>query len=278
MRIHAIRTGSVRIKKSQVHGTGRGLRRRLRIFTDAQWTDWLPTYAWVIDHPEGIIVVDTGQGTHLLDHAKSLHPYLRWEVEFDIDHDREIGPQLRDLSVGPRDVTRVVLTHLHVDHDGGLAHFPQSDIFVARQELHAAGGWAGRLRGYMPNRWPAWFDPIPLDLAAEPFGPFASSRRLTAAGDVIAVATPGHTPDHLSVIVMDEGMAYVLAGDTSYSEALMLAGQIDGVSGNDATAVATLRALKRLAEERPTVYLPTHDPGSAERLSSRRVAVAGGVA
>jgi hypothetical protein len=36
----------------------------------------------VIDHPEGLLVVDTGQGTHLLDTVSSLHPYLRWAVMF----------------------------------------------------------------------------------------------------------------------------------------------------------------------------------------------------
>jgi N-acyl homoserine lactone hydrolase len=74
------------------------------------------------------------------------------------------------------------------------------------------------------------------------------------------------------VIVLDEGITYVLAGDASYSEALMLAGQIDGVAKDDKTALATLSALRQLAEERPTVYLPTHDPESAERLSNRRLA------
>src|SRR5262249_27190936 len=271
MRIHAIQTGSVRIKTSQVQGRGRGLRRQLSVFTDPQWTDWLPTYAWVIDHPEGAIVVDTGEGTHLLDGVRSLHPYHRWEVRFRIERDEEIGPRLRALGIGPRDVKRVVLTHLHVDHDGGLSHFPQSEILVSRGELRAARGWMGRLRGYLPNRWPSWFDPVPLDLAAEPFGPFAASRRLTTAGDVIAVATPGHTANHLSVIVVDVAVTYGLAGDASYNEALMLAGQIDGVSVDDEIARGTLRALQQPASERPTVYLPTHDPESAERLASRRV-------
>src|SRR5215510_1660866 len=141
MRIHAIRTGAVRIKRAQVRGRGRGLRRRLRIFTDRNWTGWLPTYAWVIDHPEGVIVVDTGQGTHLLEAGKSLHPYARWEVTFRIERDEEIGPLLRALGIGPRDVKRVVLTHLHVDHDGGLAHFPQTEILVSRGELETARGW-----------------------------------------------------------------------------------------------------------------------------------------
>ena len=267
MKLHAIQTGSVRIKTAQVQGQGHGLRRRLRIFTDQHWTDWLPTYVWVIDHPEGVIVVDTGQGTHLLETARSLHPYRRWEVKFRIERDEEIGPQLRALGVGPRDVRRVVLTHLHIDHDGGLAHFPDSDILVSRGELRTASGWRGRVGGYLPNRWPSWFSPVPLDLAPEAFGPFATSRRLTAAGDVIAVGTPGHTANHLSVLAEDEGITYVLAGDSSYNERLMLTGQIDGVCANEDVARTTLRAIRHLANDRPTVYLPTHDPESAERLS-----------
>jgi hypothetical protein len=78
MQIHAVQTGSVRIKRSQAEGRGHGLHRQLAIFSDHTWTDWLPTYTWVIDHPEGVIVVDTGQGVHLLDTEKSLHPYVRW--------------------------------------------------------------------------------------------------------------------------------------------------------------------------------------------------------
>src|SRR6266436_1492178 len=142
MKVHAIQTGFVRIKSAQVEGHGHGLARRLAIFTDRSWIEWLPTYAWVIDHREGIIVVDTGQGTHLLETGKSLHPYVRWEVAFRIDREEEIGPQLRALGIGSRDVKRVVLTHLHMDHDGGLAHFPQSEILVAPGELRTASGYS----------------------------------------------------------------------------------------------------------------------------------------
>jgi glyoxylase-like metal-dependent hydrolase (beta-lactamase superfamily II) len=269
MRLHAIQTGTVRIKTAQVEGQGRGWRRRLRIFTDPHWTDWLPTFAWVIDHPEGVIVVDTGQGTHLLASRRSLHPYARWEVRFRIERDQEIGPQLRALGIGPRDVRHVVLTHLHIDHDGGLAHFPHSEIHVSRGELATASGWLGRVRGYLPNRWPSWFDPVPLDLTGGAFGPFAASRRLTTAGDVIAVATPGHTANHLSVVFENDGMTYFLAGDASYTERHMLAGCVDGVSEDDDTARATLTAIGRFARSRPTVYLPTHDPESAARATSR---------
>jgi N-acyl homoserine lactone hydrolase len=272
MKVHAIQTGFVRIKTAQVEGRGHGLSRRFAIFTDPNWTDWVPTYAWLIDHPEGVIVVDTGQGAHLLETGKSLHPYVRWEVAFRIEPEQEIGPQLRTLGVGSRDVKRVVLTHLHMDHDGGLTHFPDSEILVASGELKTASGFIGRLRGYLPQRWPSWFDPKPLDLATEKFGPFAASRRLTAAGDVVAVATPGHTANHISVIVQDGDTAYFLAGDTSYNEELMLAGKLDGVSADEQVSSATLDAIRQFTQSRPTVYLPTHDPGCADRLANRQLA------
>jgi N-acyl homoserine lactone hydrolase len=266
MKIHPVQTGSVRIKRAQAVGRGHGVRRRTAIFFDHEWTEWLPTFAWVIDHPEGIIVVDTGQGTHLLDNAKLLHPYLRWEVAFRIEPEQEIGPQLRAMGIGPRDVRRVILTHLHVDHDGGLAHFKDTEILVPRGEIRMASGWLGMMRGYLPNRWPSWFEPVPLDLEAQPFGPFTASKRLTAAGDVVVVGTHGHTADHVSVLVQDGKTTFLLAGDTSYDDGLHL----DGVSPDDRQSLATLDAIRQLARSGPTIYLPTHDPLSAARLSDRR--------
>ena len=226
-----------------------------------------------------LVIVQHGPGVPVLHEVSKFQRRLHLERDYLVVYweqrgcgNASAGDQLRALGVRPRDVRRVVLTHLHIDHDGGLAHFPDSDILVSRHELRTAHGWMGRLRGYLPNRWPAWFNPIALDLAAESFGPFPASKRLTTAGDVIAVATPGHTADHISVIVFDAGITYIIAGDASYTEALMLAGQIDGVSADDGMALATLDAIKRYAAERPTVYLPTHDPESAERLSNRRLA------
>lgn len=278
MTVHPIQTGSVRIKRAQVEGRGRGLARRLAIFTDTAWTDWLPTYAWVIDHPDGIIVVDTGQGAHLLESAKSLHPYVRREVAFRIESEQEMGPQLRAIGITPRDVKRVILTHLHMDHDGGLAHFPHSEFLVTPGELRKASGWAGRMRGYLPNRWPPWFDPAPLELAQEPFGPFRASKKLTAPGDVVAVATPGHTADHVSIVVQEQDAAILLAGDASYTEQLMLASKVDGVSADETVARDTLDRIKRFVLAEPTIYLPTHDPDAATRLTKRRVAHARDVA
>jgi glyoxylase-like metal-dependent hydrolase (beta-lactamase superfamily II) len=69
--------------------------------------------------------------------------------------------------------------------------------------------------------------------------------------------------------VQEDDATLFLAGDTSYTEALMLAGKVDGVSADDHVSSATLDAIGRFSRSRPTVYLPTHDPQSAVRLADR---------
>lgn len=273
MRILAIQTGLVQVKASQIEGRGHGLARQAAPLFDDTWSPWLPTFAWAIEHPEGVILVDTGASTGL----KTLprwHPYFRYAVRFDIEPEQEAGPQLRALGIGPKDVKRIVLTHLHIDHDAGLGGFPHSEVLVAPGEIKRASGIAGRILGYLPDRWPKGFDPKQLDLPPEPYGPFARSRRLTDKGDVIAVATPGHTPDHISIIVEDGDMAIILAGDVSYSEKNMLEGRIDGVSPDEQAATATLATIRRFAATRPTIFLPTHDPAAAQRLATRQTVAA----
>jgi N-acyl homoserine lactone hydrolase len=269
MRVHAIQTGRVRIKASQVVGRGHGLRRRLAPLIDSEWSAWLPTLAYAIEHRDGVILVDAGASAANMS-LPPWHPYFRFAVRFDIEPEEEAGPQLRGLGVGASDVRRVVMTHLHIDHDGGLGAFLASEILVSPRELQRASGIPGRINGYLPQRWPKFFDPQPLVLDGGAYGPFARSKRLTADGAVIAVATPGHTPDHLSVIVEDGDNAIFIAGDASYSEATMLAGAIDGVSDDEAQAASTLAAIRAFVAVTPTIYLPAHDPDAARRLVQRR--------
>ena len=269
MRIHAIQTGRVRIKRSQIAGRGHGLARRLAPLTDPEWSAWLPTLAYAIEHRDGVILVDTGASAGLM-RLPRWHPYFRLAVRFDIEPEEEAGPQLRAIGVGAADVRRTVLTHMHIDHDAGLAAFPKSEVLVSPGELAIASGLAGRLRGYLPDRWPKNFDPKPLTLDGPALGPFARSRSLTADGAILAVATPGHTRDHLSVIVENGDAAVFIAGDAAYDEATMLEGTIDGVSDDEAIASATLAAIRAFAASRPTIYLPAHDPDAARRLAERR--------
>jgi N-acyl homoserine lactone hydrolase len=269
MRIHAIQTGRVQIKQAQIEGRGHGLWRQLQPMVPGAWAPWSPVYAWAIEHSEGVVVVDTGSGAHLM-RLPRWHPYFQMAVRFDIEPEQEVGPQLRSLGIGARDVKTVVLTHCHIDHDGGLAHFPHSRILADGDEIGRTAGIAGAIQGYLPSRWPKWFDPQPLAWQPLRFGPFPRGARITEAGDVIAVPTPGHTPSHVSVIVRDGDEQIMLAGDASYLDTTMRRGIIDGVSPNEAVARATLGDIRALCAVSPTVYLPTHDPEAGERLAQRR--------
>ncbi len=268
MRIHVIETGRVQIKASQIVGRGHGLARRVAPLFDAEWSDWLPVNAYAIEHRDGVILVDTGVSAGVK-RLPLWHPYFRFCVRFDIEPEEEAGPQLKALGIGSADVKRVVLTHLHIDHDGGLGHFPMTEVLVSPAELQRATGAAGQLRGYLPQRWPKAFDPKPLVLDDGSYGPFQRSKRLTADGAVVAVATPGHTDDHLSVVVEDHDKTVFIAGDASYNEKTLLKGTIDGVSHNEDQAAATLAAIRAFVEARPTVYLPAHDPQASQRLAER---------
>jgi N-acyl homoserine lactone hydrolase len=276
VRIHAIQTGSVQLKERQRRGVGPGPLRAVATMLDRTWTEPLPILAWLVEHEEGLIVVDTGETARASQpgHFPAWHPYFRFAVRARVAPEEEIGAQLKRLGFSPGDVRLVVLTHLHTDHAGGLDHFPDSEILVTREELAFASGTLGRVRGYLPDRWPTWLQPTLVDFEPRPFGPFARSLALTRAGDVTLLPTPGHTPGHLSVAVRDGDRVILLAGDVSYTEGLLLEDVADGVTTDVAGARRTMALMRELAAAEPVVYLPSHDPQAVARLQDRRAVTA----
>ncbi|HEV7918492.1 MAG TPA: N-acyl homoserine lactonase family protein [Solirubrobacterales bacterium] len=274
MKIHSIQTGTVSIKRNQVRGRGPGPLRALNTLAGRQWTKPLPILAWVIEHADGLIVVDTGETARSSDpgYFPYWQPYFKLAVRLEVQKDHEIGPQLNELGFQTADVSKVVMTHMHTDHAGGLYHFKDSEIIVSRREHRSTNHPLAVLNGYLKGRWPKWFDPTLIDLDEGPFGPFEHSESITADGTVRVVATPGHTAGHMSVIVTDDdGTQFFLAGDTSYNEQLMLERRVDGVTANGRAARRTLNAINQFVIDNRVVYLPSHDPAAPERLAGRIV-------
>jgi N-acyl homoserine lactone hydrolase len=273
MKIHAIQTGTVALTTAWREGVGHGRRRLLNTILDRRRTEPLPIYAFAIEHPEGVIVVDTGETARVSepDYFSRWHPGMRAFREW-VEPQQEVGPQLRQLGIEPSDVRWVVMTHLHTDHAGGLHHFRDNEILVTRTELKFASGLRGRLRGYVANKqWPEWFKPTELELEPEPLGPFPQSLRLTDAGDVTVVPLPGHTPGQIGILVRNGDHTVFLAGDSSYTQELMLRGVPDGVGADDEAERLTHERIREYAAANPTIYLVAHDPDTATRLAERQL-------
>ena len=146
-------------------------------------------HAFVIDGPDGRVVVDTGVG--------AFGPYRPWARE---EQDPWAGEDLDD-------VAHVVLTHLHADHAGGIEHdgaprFPNATYHVHPSDI-------------------AFFDEADEDyVALRPIKHLRSLGMVRTQGtnhDVVpgvrAVHSPGHTPGHRSVLVRDGEDGLVLTGD-----------------------------------------------------------------
>jgi N-acyl homoserine lactone hydrolase len=272
MKIHAIQTGTVALTASWREGVGHGSRRLLNTLLDREWTEPLPIYAFAIEHPEGVIVVDTGETARVAERGyfPRWSPFFRFAVREVVPPEQEIGRQLERLGITPSDIRWVVMTHLHTDHAGGLHHFPNNEILVSRTELEYAAGLRGRLRGYVNKPWPEWFEPTLVELPPVEFGPFPTSMRLTEAGDVTLVPTPGHSPGQLAMLIDHGDHTVLLAGDSSYTEDAMLRGAVDGVGPDEDAERLTHERIRAYAAATPTVYLPSHDPETAIRLAERR--------
>ena len=258
MRVHAIQTGTVQVTGRQLRGVGGGRTRAIRTMLDRTWTEPLPILAFLIEHPDGLILVDTGEssGAGQPGWLPAWHPYWRLAVRFDVSPEDEIGPQLRARGIDPEDVRTVVLTHLHGDHAGGIPHFPRAEFVVARGEWEAATGRGAELGGYLPKHLPSWLRPT-----------LVSGEHQVADG-LRVVPTPGHTPNHQSVVVEDGDRTVFIAGDASYREDLMRDGITDGVTTSPETHAATLAKIRAFVDEHDAAYLPAHDPESPARLEA----------
>jgi N-acyl homoserine lactone hydrolase len=219
-----------------------------------------PTPGVLLRTDGGWLLLDTGFNTALI-----RDPALRRRFYPEVDYipvlpgpGEPIEESLDKVGIAVEDIAGVALSHLHLDHAGGLKHFAgRVPVHAQRRELEF--GLSDQLQPETHGIFRIDFDDPRIDWRLlDGDGAIASGVR--------AVSTPGHTPGHQSFIVdLDDsigGGGFVFAFDaadlTENIDHELAVGTFINVEPDE--TIEQIRRLKAIAAERGYRLIPGHDP------------------
>lgn len=269
LRVHAVRSGFVACKEP--HRTQRvpDALRLPAIVLSRTWTEWMPVLGYVVEHPEGVFVIDPGQLERTSDaEALDCDPGTRWfyrsQLRLAFRPEERIDRRLTALGVDPQRVRGVVVSHRHADHSDALEVLPPAArIYVGARD------WPEH-RGALPRHFPAGREPVLVHEEGPRVDAFPCSTPLTRDGAVRVVPLAGHSPGHLGLFVTaPDGTRLLFAGDAVFSEEQVEGGIIAGICEAPVAARRTVALVRQQLAEHPTLLLPAHEAAALERLSLR---------
>jgi glyoxylase-like metal-dependent hydrolase (beta-lactamase superfamily II) len=175
----------------------------------------------LVETAHGLVLIDSGLGlADVRDPVASLGATFVRLTRPRLDPDETAVRQVTRLGYQPTDVRHIVLTHLDLDHAGGISDFPWATVHVHATEHDAA--MRPRTRGerlrYRPNHWahtPTWATYRGSD--GEAWFGFEAVRQLDGLpSEILLIPLAGHTRGHTGVAV-DTGTGWLLhAGDAYF--------------------------------------------------------------
>ena len=199
--------------------------------------------------------------------------FLRRLFRFHIGPDDRLGNKLEALGFALSDVCRVVVSHLHWDHIGGIAEVPRADLLVSEDEWRQLSGphpereWIFREHIELPG---AKWRPIAFKPTANPlFAPFGGCYDVMGDGSMTLLPTPGHTPGSMSMLVQSSGLPpLLLVGDLTYATVSLMKDQVPG-TGNAQQLRSSFAKVRALKKQLPgLLILPAHDPEATKALKA----------
>ena len=164
----------------------------------------LVCHCLLIERADGLVLIDTGFGSGDIAERRRLGAPFNAIVRPALRAEETAAAQLRALGFQGGDVRHIIATHLDLDHAGGLADFPEAEVHVIADELHAARHPSLRERSrYVSAQWahePRWAEHRAG--GGEQWFGFDGVRILPGEGEeVLLIPLAGHTAGHTGVAV-----------------------------------------------------------------------------
>ena len=268
VKIHAIQTGTVAVKRSHLTNHTAHFLTPVKISLDKNYTEFMPIWVWVIEHPEGVIVIDTGENAEVMNPnyfnpaGKVVAGYSKMNFKFNVTKENEIGFQLHKLGISNDRIKNVVLTHLHIDHTGGIKDFKNVEFILNECEYKNPSGHFSEL---VPN----WFKPKTVNYKKDFIETFEQAFPLTKSEDLLLVPTGGHTKNHASVLFKTDEYDILFAGDVCYNQEQLIVDDLPGINVNYKETKKTYKKIKTYTKNNKLIFLPSHDANSGVRLINK---------
>ena len=204
----------------------------------------LPVPAYLIETDAQRIVVDTGLHPAAVAGKSAFYGQSAAMEYFELEQTKSIADQIDVHSV-----SKIILTHLHFDHAGGLSLFPDSvPVVVQRAEWEAGKSRADIERNF--------FFPRDYECPKREVVLVDGDHDLLGDGSVELLFTPGHTQGHQSVRVGN----LVLGADVVHFAAGLDDHHFPAIAHDSALQAKSADRLRKLRDSGLTVQ-PGHDPG-----------------
>lgn len=219
----------------------------------------LPVFTYLIEHPKGRILVDTGWHTAV---RYNQREHLSWQINLAskaiLPKGEAISEQLKAMGLKPSDIDILLLTHLDADHASGLKLVKAAKkIYAHPLEIKAAN--AKSLR-YNSNLWRGVpILPIPLLY----YDGFPNRRAFDVFGDkkVWFVDLSGHSEGNTGVLVENDGKFVIITGDACYGRQNREERKLPGIISNKERAEKSVKWVSKMAKSESCVeILASHDP------------------
>lgn len=227
---------------------------------------WVPVSSYLIEHPKGLILVDTGWHEEIrTNQKKHLGRLAHSMFKGELPEGDSIAEKIKALGIKSKEIDFVLLTHLHSDHVSGLRHVQDAKrILTSEIEWKAAH----KRVGYIKSMW----DGISIEtfgLKKIPLGPFNMGLDLFGDDSLYLVHTPGHSDGMFSVLVKMQKGWLLLASDVGYSQKSWNEMILPGVTTNKTDSRLSLEWVKGFSNRSDCIQvIANHDfaitPGKIE--------------